>query len=91
MEKSERIALRATAREREVLYEASRVRGSTLTEFVLGAATAEAENVLADRTRFVLAPAEWDRFVERLDRAPVDKPKLRRLLRGQSAAEKKSR
>lgn len=80
MAKSERIALRATVREREMLYQASRVRDSTLSEFVLGAATAEAQQVLADRTRFELAPEEWDRFVELLDRPPVDKPRLRRLL-----------
>jgi uncharacterized protein (DUF1778 family) len=88
MEKTERIALRATARERELLYEASRIQESTLSEFVLGAATAEAENVLADRTRFVLPPAEWDRFVEQLDRTPVDKPRLRRLLKGPREGEK---
>ncbi len=80
MEKSERIALRATVRERELLYQASRVRESTLSEFVLGAATVEAQQVLADRTRFELPPEDWDRFVELLDRPPVDKPRLRRLL-----------
>ena len=80
MEKSERIALRASARERALLYQASRVRESTLSEFVLGAATAEAQNVLADRTRFELQAAEWDRFVDLLDRPTADKPALRRLL-----------
>jgi uncharacterized protein (DUF1778 family) len=80
MEKTERIALRASARERALLYQASRVRETTLSEFVLGAATAEADNVLADRTRFELPADQWDRFVELLDQPPADKPRLRRLL-----------
>ncbi len=80
MEKTERIALRASAREREVLYQASQAQETTLSEFVLGAATAEAERVLTDRTRFELPAEDWARFVELLDRPPVEKPRLRRLL-----------
>ncbi len=80
MKKSEQIALRATAPERELLYQASRVRESTLSEFVLGAAIAEAQHVLAERTHFELETDDWNRFVELLDRPPVGKPRLRRLL-----------
>jgi uncharacterized protein (DUF1778 family) len=80
MEKSQRIALRASVRERELLYEASRTAGTTLSEFVLDAATTAAENVLADRTRFELPPERWVEFVELLDRPPQGKPRLRRLL-----------
>ena len=80
MEKTERIALRASARERELLYQASRASGTSLSEFVLESATAAAENVLADRTRFELPPEKWTEFVERLDRSTVDKPRLRALL-----------
>jgi uncharacterized protein (DUF1778 family) len=84
VEKTARIALRASVRERELLYEASRLRETTLSEFVLGAATAEAQNVLADRARFELEPQAWQAFVEALDRPPTEKPKLRRLLDGQA-------
>ena len=80
MEKTQRIALRASVREREVLYQASRAQDTTLSEFVLGAATAEADRVLADRTRFELRAEDWARFVELLDRPPEHKPRLRRLL-----------
>jgi len=80
VEKTQRIALRASVREREVLYQASRAQDTTLSEFVLGAATAEADRVLADRTRFELPAADWARFVEVLDRPPMEKPRLRRLL-----------
>lgn len=80
MEKTERIALRASARERELLYEASRATDTTLSQFVLDAATTAAENVLADRTRFQVPAAQWAEFVELLDRPTLDKPRLRDLL-----------
>ncbi len=80
MEKTERIALRASVRERELLYQASRAIGTTLSEFVLGAATTAAENELADRTRYQLPVEQWAEFVELLDRPTQDKPRLRGLL-----------
>jgi uncharacterized protein (DUF1778 family) len=80
MEKTERIALRASARERELLYQASRATDTTLSEFVLDAARTAAENVLADRTRFQLPEGQWAEFVALLDRPTLDKPRLRDLL-----------
>jgi uncharacterized protein (DUF1778 family) len=80
MEKTERVALRASVRERELLYQASRASRTTLSEFVLDAATTAAENVLADRTRFDLPAEQWTRFVELLDRPTPDQPRLRALL-----------
>jgi uncharacterized protein (DUF1778 family) len=80
VEKTERVALRASVRERELLYQASRASGTTLSEFVLDAATTAAENVLADRTRFQLPAEQWTEFVELLDRPTLDKPRLRALL-----------
>jgi uncharacterized protein (DUF1778 family) len=52
---------------------------TTLTDFVVDAAIVEAERVLADRTTFVLAPEAWDRFVELLDRPPLEEPGLENL------------
>lgn len=51
----------------------------TLTDFVVDAAMLEAERLLADRTQFVLGAAQWERFIELLDRAPQDNPGLERL------------
>ena len=80
MDKTERIALRASVRERELLYQASRASGTTLSEFVLDAAATAAENVLAERTRFQPPLEQWAEFVELLDRPALDKPRLRSLL-----------
>jgi len=51
----------------------------TLTDFVVDAAVVEADRLLADRTQFVLAAEQWERFVEVLDRSPRDSPGLARL------------
>lgn len=51
----------------------------TLTEFVVDSALLEADRVLADRTQFTLAPEQWARFVEILDRPPQENPGLKKL------------
>lgn len=78
--KSERLAVRISSEQRSLLSEASRAEEKTITEFVLGAATRAAEDVLADRHRFVLAEPDWAAFLAVLDRSPRDLPRLRRLL-----------
>lgn len=78
--KSERLAVRISAEQRSLLVEASRTQEKTVTEFVLSAATRAAEDVLADRRRFVLTEPEWTAFLAALDRTPRELPRLRRLL-----------
>lgn len=51
----------------------------SLTEFVVEAATIEAERVLADRTQFSLAESQWQRFAELLERPPQENPGLAKL------------
>jgi len=78
--KSQRLAVRVSPEQRSLLVEASRTQEKTVTEFVLSAATQAAEDILADRRRFVLDEADWAAFVEALDRAPREMPRLRTLL-----------
>ena len=78
--KSERIALRVSESQRDLLYEASRASASTLSDFVLGAATRAAADVLADRTTFVLPPERWNAFVDLLDRDARPTPGLAAFL-----------
>jgi len=63
----------------KLVREAAESSAQTLTDFVVAAATVEAERVLADRTRFALSGTEWDRFVELLDRSPRQNPGLAHL------------
>lgn len=78
--KDERIAMRTSREEREIIAQASRVTATTVSDFVLRASLARAEDVLAERREFVLPDEEWDAFVAMLDRPPTDRPRLRRLL-----------
>jgi uncharacterized protein (DUF1778 family) len=78
--KSERLAVRVSREQRALLVDASRAQETTVTEFVLGAATRAAQDALADRRRFVLDEPDWAAFVSALDRAPHDLPRLRSLL-----------
>lgn len=78
--KSERLAVRISPEQRSLLAAASRAEDTTITGFVLRAATRAAEDALADRRRFVLAEPEWAAFLTALDRPPRNLPHLRRLL-----------
>ena len=86
--KGERIALRASREQRELIARASELTSTTVTDFVLRASIARAEDVLADRREFRLSPERWNAFVEMLDRPPVEKPRLRRLLSEPSILER---
>ncbi len=78
--KGERIALRASQAQRELIGRASEATSTTVSDFVLRASISRAEEVLADRREFRLPPDRWNAFVEMLDRPPVEKPRLRSLL-----------
>jgi len=62
-----------------LVRQAAEAADRTLTDFVVDAAMLEAERLLADRAQFVLGGAQWERFVELLDRSPQDNPGLERL------------
>lgn len=86
--KGERIALRASQEQRDLIGRASEVTSTTVSDFVLRASIARAEEVLADRREFRLPPDRWNAFVDMLDRPPVDKPRLRSLLTEPSILER---
>ena len=77
--KDNRWNLRVAPEENALVREAASTRDQNLTDFVVKAAVGEAERVLADRTRFVLDEAQWNDFVEALDRPPRENPRLARL------------
>jgi uncharacterized protein (DUF1778 family) len=62
-----------------LVRQAAEAAERTLTDFVVDAAVLEAERLLADRTQFVLDSAQWERFVELLDRSPRENPGLQKL------------
>lgn len=77
--KSQRINLRASARQEEILRRAATATDTSMTEFIMGSAVDQAEKILADRRWFTVSQEQWDEFNILLD-APLEKAsKLRRL------------
>ena len=66
--KEDRLELRLEADRRRLLDLAAKESGMSTSAFVLERATLAAQEVLANRTTFVLPPEHWDAFVKHLDR-----------------------
>ena len=79
-QRDERLNLRISAAQQQLIRRGAAALDKSVTDFVLDSATAQAERVLADRRRFVLADEQWVALEALLD-APVRRnPKLRALL-----------
>lgn len=66
--KEDRLELRLQPAQRRLLDEAAQASAVSTSAFVLTHATAAAQNLLADRTHFVLPADRWDAFVALLER-----------------------
>jgi uncharacterized protein (DUF1778 family) len=86
--KDSRLDLRVDSQREGLIRHAAELQGRTVTDFVLSAAAAEAERVLADRTRFALDDGAWNRFNAALERPVTSKPALRALLQQSSVLER---
>lgn len=78
--KTERIHLRATAREQELLRMAAADDHRSLSDFILHNSLLAAERKLADQREFVLPPEEYEEFSRALDE-PYETPRLDAFLR----------
>jgi len=68
--KEDRLELRLQPAQRRLLDDAAEASAMSTSAFVLTHATAAAQNIVADRTHFVLPAGRWDAFVELLEREP---------------------
>lgn len=85
--KNQRLEFRASERQRYLLAAASEAEGVNLSDFVLSHAIHAAENVLADRRVFYLAPERFDALTRDLDRREREVPSLRKLFEAPSILE----
>jgi uncharacterized protein (DUF1778 family) len=79
--KTQRVHLRVAVSDDNLLRSAAAAEHQTLSDFLLESGRERAERVLADRTRFVLSPAEWRRFSGALDRPARENPAFVELFR----------
>ena len=77
---SERIDLRATSSVKQLFQDAAQSLHKNVSEFLLDAGIAAANETLADRRQFLLNDADWASFQEALDRPVQTKPRLKKLL-----------
>ncbi|MGD0801394.1 MAG: DUF1778 domain-containing protein [Terracidiphilus sp.] len=85
--KSQRINARISGAEEALLRKGARRKGQTLTEFVVQSACTVAELELAEEKEFSLPPAQWQAFLEALDKPTEFHPALHRLLTEPSVIE----
>ena len=91
--KDERIVLRASHDERDLIARASLAAATNMSDFVLRATLERARDILADRREFHLSPDQWTAFVAMLDAPPArpaDKSRLHRLLTEPSMLERQA-
>lgn len=79
--KTQRVHLRVAASDDELFRSAAAATNESLSEFLVESGRERAERVLADRTRFVLAPADWRAFTAALDRPARENPAVVALFR----------
>ena len=77
--RSRRINIRATARQETLIRTGAATTGVSLTDFILDSACLQAEHALADRRDFRVSAAQWQAFLDALDRPARIKPELAAL------------
>ena len=77
--KTQRLELRLTEEQNTLIRSAATYTSRSISDFVLSAATLEAQRRLADQRLFLMDDEQHARFEEILQASPTDDPKLRKL------------
>ena len=77
--KTRRLDLRLTEEQDALIRRAAEQDTRSISDFVLSAATLEAQRRLADQRLFLMDEEDHARFEEILQASPTDDPKLRKL------------
>lgn len=68
--KDHRIDLRATAEQKSMIEQAARMKGISLTSFIMGAACDSAQQVMRDQHNFVVSDEQWKAYFEAMPPPP---------------------
>lgn len=68
--KDHRIDLRATAEQKSMIEQAARLKGISLTSFIMGAACDSAQQVMRDQHNFVVSDEQWKAYFEAMPPPP---------------------
>jgi uncharacterized protein (DUF1778 family) len=86
--KSERLAIRVAAADKERLARAAAIQRRSVSEFVLASSREAAEQVLGEQTRFRLPPARHRALLAALDAPVREIAALKRLFSRRSVLER---
>lgn len=86
--KSQRINFRASPDEERLIRLGAEKSGEKVTRFIVQSACSAAESVLADQKHFELAPTQFARFAEALERPAKVIPALQKLFSHKSVLER---
>ena len=78
--KPSRLNIRVSQQEKDVLTRAASALNTSVSDFVVQHAYAEAQVILAEQSQFRLPDKQWREFCKALDAPPKDIPALRKLL-----------
>ncbi|MCH7622832.1 MAG: DUF1778 domain-containing protein [Nitrospinae bacterium] len=78
--RSERIDIRTSPTVKKLLQQAASYAHKNVSEFLLEHGLKAAKETLTDRRLFLLDDEQWKAFQAVLDRPPMDKPRLKKLL-----------
>ena len=81
IQKDTRIDLRIGNSQKDFLVYAASLKNMKLSAFVLNSAIKEAEDLVANKTQFVLPEAQWKAFSAALDRPARENVKLKKLFK----------
>lgn len=82
--KDQRLNVRISSRQEQLIRYAAATTDRTLTDFLVDSAVERAERILADRRWFVATPEQWDEFQRLLDAPLPSTAKFRKLAQMES-------
>ena len=72
--------IRTTDHTKHLLQQAANMLGTTVSGFLLNAATDKAHEIIQNQNHFALGDKQWRAFCDVLDRAPSSNAKLKSLM-----------
>lgn len=87
--RTERLNLRATRDQARLIRLAAKQTRANLSNFMVESAYLRAEETLASQQHLLYSAEQWNAFTAALDRPVQEKPRLKKLLTGQSVLEQR--
>jgi len=79
--KKQRIDLRLTDEDKNLIEEAAAMTNQTITQFMVNSASERAAEVIEQHRRLILNEESWDRVMDALDNPPEPNDRLKRAAR----------